>query len=383
MMFSPYAFAFTLFSLFAPHAKSFVMGSASSNSRRSLSLSLFDIATNDEVQLSHSIETVIEENKRKHEEMVEQSENLFYGFCFDKFDEDNAPSDWQSFALSLDQNPEIDVQSEDVVLDSGNIWNTLIGLDKRIVPAPFTADDLARVSRSPILSPDECQEIIEECDNHYWGWGTSGSRYGTPAERIGNIIKLEDLSRTYSLVNFELLPRLFPAIANAFPSLGASPTNLRLAGSRIVKYDASEGRVELGLHRDGKLITANIALNDMNDYEGGGTYIEGLHHFMDNPIKLEKGHVLLHPGDVRHGGAPITKGQRYVLVCFIIDKTIIPHEKYCHDRVNIDIEALRAIPSNDDSRTAVEEREVLLASAAKHCADALRFTNDKFDLTSA
>ncbi|GFH54441.1 hypothetical protein CTEN210_10917 [Chaetoceros tenuissimus] len=362
------------------------MGSSSSSSMRSLSLSSFEIATNDEVQLSHSMETVIEENKRKHEEMVEQSENLFYGFYgpngFDKFDEDNTPSDWQSFSLSSEQNPEIEIQSEDIVLDSIDIWDTLIGLDKRIVPAPFTADDLARVSCSPILSPDECQEIIEECDNHYFGWGTSGSRYGTPAERIGNIIKLEDLSRTYSLVNFELLPRLFPAIANAFPSLGASPTNLRLAGSRIVKYDASEGRVELGLHRDGKLITANIALNDMNDYEGGGTYIEGLNNFMDNPIKLEKGHVLLHPGDVRHGGAPITKGQRYVLVCFIIDKTIIPHEKYCHDRVNIDIEARRAIPSNDDSRTAVEEREVLLASAAKHCADALRFANGNFDQTS-
>ena len=381
-MFWPYAFAFTLFSLFGPHAKSFVMGISRSNSRKSISVSSFETATYDEVQLSRSLETVIEENKRKHEEMVEQSENLFYGFYgpngFDKFDENNTPSNWQSFALSPEQNPEIEIQSEDIVLDSRNIWDTLIGLDKRIVPAPFTADDLARVSCSPILSPDECQEIIEECDNHYFGWGTSGSRYGTPAERIGNIIKLEDLSRTYSLVNFELLPRLFPAIVNAFPGLRASPANLRLAGSRIVKYDASEGRVELGLHRDGKLITANIALNDINDYEGGGTYIEGLHYFMDNPIKLERGHVLLHPGDVRHGGAPITKGQRYVLVCFIIDKTIIPHEKYCHDRVNIDIEALRAIPSNDDSRT-VEEREILLASAAKHCSDALCFANNNYD----
>ena len=191
------------------------------------------------------------------------------------------------------------------------------------------------------------------------------------SDRVGYMLKLEELSRSYSLVNFELLPRLFPAITNAFPKLKTTPENFRLGGSRIVKYDAADGHVELGLHRDGLLITANIALNDLDDYEGGGTYVEGLQDFMNNPIWLQKGHVMLHPGDVLHGGAPITKGVRYVLVCFILDTTIVPHEKYCQDRMEKDIEAARLIPSSDALRT--EERTQLLSSAMKHCADACAF----------
>lgn len=42
-----------------------------------------------------------------------------------------------------------------------------------------------------------------------------------------------------------------------------------------------------------------------------------------NKIRLHIGHVLLHPGHSSNGGAPITNGVRYVLVCFIVDKTIM------------------------------------------------------------
>ncbi|CAM9397292.1 unnamed protein product, partial [Heterosigma akashiwo] len=202
------------------------------------------------------------------------------------------------------------------------------------IPHPFGPNDLARVSLDPILSPEECQEIIYEVENHYWGWSSTKSRYGTPADRIGFMLKLEELSRSYSLVNFELLPRLFPAVVDAFPSLQTSPENLRLGDCRIIKYDASEGRVELGMHRDGLLVTANIALNSNQEYTGGGTLIEELITQSGKepsvrsaiPIRLEQGHVLLHPGDIRHCGAPITSGIRYVLVLFIMDRTIVPND---------------------------------------------------------
>ena len=86
------------------------------------------------------------------------------------------------------------------------------------------------------------------------------------------------------------------------------------------------------MHRDGLLVTANIALNSNEEYTGGGTVIEELVLQGDTessdttrsamPIRLDQGHVLLHPGGVRHCGAPITSGIRYVLVLFIMDKTI-------------------------------------------------------------
>lgn len=316
---------------------------------------------------------VVAQNTQAHMDVVRKSEETFYGFYpegFTEFDSDNAPASWVSY--SLDPNhiaKEVQLQSTN---EKGfNIWDSFTQLDERIIPPPFTSNDLARVSMTPILSSNECEEIIDECENHYWGWSSSNERYGTPSHRVGHMLKLEDLSRSYTLVNFELLPRLFPAIMNAFPTLQTNAANFRLGGCRVVKYDASDGHVELGLHRDGLLLTANIALNDWDGYEGGGTYVEGLSDFMNNPIRLQKGCCLLHPGDVRHGGAPITKGVRYVLVCFILDTSIIPHEKYCQDRMQHDVDAARLIPAADESRS--QERSDLLASATKHCADAFAF----------
>ena len=121
------------------------------------------------------------------------------------------------------------------------------------------------------------------------------------------------------------------------------------------------------MHRDGLLVTANIALNDLDEYEGGGTIIEGL----KEPIRLPIGNALLHPGDVKHGGNAITSGFRYALVCFIFDTTIVPHEKYCQDRMKEDVDAAMLIPIDDATR--IEERVRLLNSATKHCADAYKF----------
>lgn len=340
------------------------------------------------------LQAIVEENMFMHADAVRKSEETFYGYYpggFTEFNVEQCPCGWISYHLSSKEDAtdhtldmhnmvlgndtlagEVVPTPSAAVLGNINIWDTLFQLDERIIPPPFQSTDLARVSQTPILTPDECNDIISESEAHYWGWGTSNERYGTPSHRVGYMIKLEDLSFTYTFVNFELLPRLFPAIVSAYPHVVTSPENLRLGGCRIVKYDASEGRVELGLHRDGLLITANIALNDLNAYDGGGTIVEGV----NEPIKLSMGHVLLHPGDVKHGGAPITSGVRYALVSFIFDATIVPHEKYCQDRMSRDVEAARLIPIDDVSR--MEEREGLLMSATKHCADAYSFGNMNF-----
>ena len=278
------------------------------------------------------------------EKAVRQSEEVFYGFWdpsgITEWDNGNSPERWTCYdfpptrftavsqpQLKVDHNITTGAAIENV--DNSNLLNLILQTEQQI-PHPFGQSDLARVSLDPILLPEECQEIMHEVDNYYWGWSTSASRYGTPADRVGSMLKLEALSRTYSLVNFELLPRLFPAIVNAFPSLETSPENLRLGDCRVVKYDASEGKVELGMHRDGLLVTANIVLNPIEEYTGGGTVIEDLilQGDMESSdtsamsILLDQGHVLLHPGDVRHCGAPITSGIRYVLVLFIMDKSI-------------------------------------------------------------
>lgn len=327
---------------------------------------------------------VIIENNQMHNEAVQQSENLFYGYYspdgITEWDSSNAPSEWIHYGLSPNHASQssskyeivtkLDQEVGDISQKFSIAWEYLSEMERRIIPSPFSNDDLARVSLHPILTIDECQEIMDECENHYWGWGNSVERYGTPSERVGHMLKLEDLSQSYTLVNFVLLPRLFPAIVDAFPSLSLKPENLRLGGCRVVKYDASEGRVELGMHRDGLLVTANIALNAPEEYVGGGTIVEGLNE-RNESIRIGRGHVLLHPGDVMHGGSPITEGIRYVLVLFILATNVVPHEKYCQDRMERDMEEARAIPLDDATRAI--ERERLLESAMKHCAHARAF----------
>ena len=56
----------------------------------------------------------------------------------------------------------------------------------------------------------------------------------------------------------------------------------------------------------------NILLNNENDFEGGGTY------FSDNlQVASNQGDLVIHCGKIKHAGGKITKGTRYLLVCFI------------------------------------------------------------------
>eukprot|EP00959_Pyramimonas_sp_CCMP1952_P338160 7081674-Pyramimonas_sp.AAC.1 len=102
------------------------------------------------------------------------------------------------------------------------------------------------------------------------------------------------------------------------------------------------------MHRDGTLLTVNIALNDRVEYQGGGTVFAALTTEDANAanadedagggsgggggggggggaIRLRRGHALLHPGEVLHGGQAITSGVRYVLVLFLMDTTAVEH----------------------------------------------------------
>ena len=65
----------------------------------------------------------------------------------------------------------------------------------------------------------------------------------------------------------------------------------------------------------------NIALNDMSEYEGGGTWIARF--AKDDPpgsIRSDRGHVLAHASGMLHGGHEVESGVRYILVCFVILK---------------------------------------------------------------
>jgi hypothetical protein len=79
----------------------------------------------------------------------------------------------------------------------------------------------------------------------------------------------------------------------------------------IVKYAPSHQSI-LGMHCDGHILTFQITLSSLEEYEGGGTeYCDGC------ILKPNKGALTIQSGFVKHAGVPITKGLRYVLVGFV------------------------------------------------------------------
>ncbi|VEU35909.1 unnamed protein product [Pseudo-nitzschia multistriata] len=89
----------------------------------------------------------------------------------------------------------------------------------------------------------------------------------------------------------------------------------------IVKYDVTKKeRQKLDMHTDKSEFTFLIALSNGcgMDYDGGGTYFECL----DATVHIQRGHALVFPGKLRHRGTKITRGLRFLLVGFLVDKPL-------------------------------------------------------------
>jgi hypothetical protein len=172
---------------------------------------------------------------------------------------------------------------------------------------------LVHTTAEPLLSAQECEYIIGEAEE--WaaragGW-TSKRHFNHPTTDI----PLAELPLTRWFLNSDALPnRIYPLLGHAFESSLPNWRALRVADAFIVKYNASGGQTFLSKHRDGSVLSFNVALNARSEYEGGGTWFEGL----GRSLPIERGHVCAHAGGVLHGGHPITGGVRYILVAFVI-----------------------------------------------------------------
>ena len=117
-------------------------------------------------------------------------------------------------------------------------------------PTPFGPDQMARVSRTALLTAAECASIVDEAEAS--GAWSAGGRSAHYAARAGSSFSITDLPGSLRLLNEWLLPALLPAVDDAFPAaFAAGASSLRLLEARLVKYNASAGQTELGMHRDG------------------------------------------------------------------------------------------------------------------------------------
>ena len=135
------------------------------------------------------------------------------------------------------------------------------------------------------------------------------------------------------------------------------------------RYNASAGQSFLKPHRDGSVVSFNIALNAFDAYEGGGTYIARL----DEGVRSDRGHVLSHASGMLHGGHPITAGVRYILVAFVILKEYANFAYRFYERVrDLDPAHLEPLPEVPDHARAALEDAVTPAAPAPASAAATR-----------
>lgn len=67
------------------------------------------------------------------------------------------------------------------------------------------------------------------------------------------------------------------------------------------------------MHYDGGDLTWSLMLSDADEYTGGGTYFR----LLRGTVRLRKGQVLVHPGNLFHAGVDIESGTRDLVVCFM------------------------------------------------------------------
>ena len=176
---------------------------------------------------------------------------------------------------------------------------------------PHEDGHLIHKTKSPLFTKEECEKIIEEAE-----YIASLSEW--TKNRHGNYpttdLPLVQLPETLKFLRIALVERIYPMLQAQYEMFLPDASKLRLADGFVVKYDATGGQRELKPHRDGSVLSFNIALNQASEFEGGGTWFSSL----VDPIKIDQGEVVTHSSALLHGGHGITSGKRYILVGFVI-----------------------------------------------------------------
>jgi hypothetical protein len=179
---------------------------------------------------------------------------------------------------------------------------------------PYQGGFLLHHTRKPLFTSFECQSIVEEAERVASVMAWTKNRHGNfPTTDL----PLVELPETLSLLKVALEERIYPLLRHQFATALPNAGNLRVVDGFVVKYDALGGQTELKPHRDGSVVSFNIALNPANEYEGGGTWFASLKE-NDGAIKVEQGHMVSHASALLHGGHGISSGKRYIMVAFVI-----------------------------------------------------------------
>ena len=171
------------------------------------------------------------------------------------------------------------------------------------------------ILRRGLAAGDACAEMIrvaDDCAAARGGWKQAASGGGTKHRRYATTdVHLDVLEAAGDATYAKMLAVVLPTVAAVWRVDGA---RLYVSEAFVVRYDAAEGaQRELEMHTDSSRWSLNVLLSEEDSFEGGGTYFETT----GRTKKPNRGDALIHEGDLRHRGMPVTEGVRYILVAFI------------------------------------------------------------------
>lgn len=194
-------------------------------------------------------------------------------------------------------------------------------------------------SVAPVLTDEECDALIAEAQKVIAeGLAAESSSSSSPTDNTeGNQpsnsqlgeARVSQLPMAREWLGHVLHKRFFPLLASRF---GIPAADLTLHDGLVIGYGYfGAGARSQPVHRDSCLLSLNVALSPRTDYEGGGTYFEGLASAAGT-LSSERGHVTCHAGGTPHAGRGIESGERWVLVLFCVAKNQPELARRCHAR---------------------------------------------------
>ena len=160
-----------------------------------------------------------------------------------------------------------------------------------------------------ILTLKQCNHWIQLAENYastHNGW-SANRHIGVPTTDIPICVIPQFLKEWNEVAQKIIIPRVARTL-----HLCTHKSCIRIHDAFIVKYTAESGQNYLPIHRDQSSYSITLALNDKKEFCGGGTYFEE----SKTTICPDLGNLVLFRGDILHGAAPITNGQRYIIAAF-------------------------------------------------------------------
>ena len=200
-----------------------------------------------------------------------------------------------------------------------------IKLQEYTIDAPGALPDFQKelpravlVTETPLLTAEECNQVIQSANEHFQQTTETGEWSQLPSGQYmvaGFWIK--DIPSVQEWFLKTVKTRLFPLLARQFPEFVQDPDNLCVDNAYLFKYTPETGG-RTDVHTDSGCLSFTLALNPKSDYEGGGTWFDGLQKESssssnDCVIEMDQGQVTIRPGGVKHCGYAVESGERYII----------------------------------------------------------------------